>query len=251
MRAVQQMPIPARRFSHIHLDLVGPLPRSKEGFNHFLMVVDCSSCWLEAFLLESISTESIADTFICGWVAPFDIPDHITSDRGPQFCSALWAQLLQRLGTLHHLTTAYHPQANSMVERSHRQLKDGLRAFTASADWPSHLPLVLLGLRADPKEDSSISSAELLYAPLWSFLASFLVCRSHSQWFSMSPQGLLHPTSPPGVPAPPRSIRRSLPSSRVLLLPMFTVAVPSRRSHLPKAGHSLWFPALASSLLCT
>ena len=98
------------------------------------MVVDCSSRWLEAFLLESISTESIADTFICGWVAPFDIPDHITSDRGPQFCSALWAQLLQRLGTLHHLTTAYHPQANSMVERSHRQLKDGLRAFTVSAD---------------------------------------------------------------------------------------------------------------------
>ena len=41
--AVQQMPIPARRFSHIHLDLVGPLPRSKEGFNHLLTVVDRSS----------------------------------------------------------------------------------------------------------------------------------------------------------------------------------------------------------------
>ena len=54
-----------------------------------------------------------------------------------------------------------------MVERSHRQLKDALRARTAGADWPSHLPWVLLGLRAAPKEDSSISSAELLYgAPL-------------------------------------------------------------------------------------
>ena len=50
-----------------------------------------------------------------------------------------------------------------MLERSHQQLKDALRARTADADWPSHLPWVLLGLRAAPNEDSSISSAELLY----------------------------------------------------------------------------------------
>ena len=105
---------------------MGPLPRSKEGFNHLLTVVDRSSCWLEAFPLECTSTESIADTFVGGWVACFGVPDHITSDRGPQFCSALWAQLSQRLGTLLHLTTACHPQANGMVERS--QLKDALRA---------------------------------------------------------------------------------------------------------------------------
>ena len=109
-------------------------------------MVDRSSRWLEAFLLESTSTESIADTFIGGWVARFGVPDHITSDRGPQFCSALWAHLSQCLGTLHHLTTTYHPQANGTVERSHRQLKDALRAHATGADWPSHLPWVLLGL---------------------------------------------------------------------------------------------------------
>ena len=75
---VQQMPIPARWFSHIHLDLVGPLPRSKEGFNHLLTVVDHSSRWLEAFPLESTSTESIANTFTSGWAASFGVPDHIT-----------------------------------------------------------------------------------------------------------------------------------------------------------------------------
>jgi len=200
--AVQQMPIPARRFSHIHLDLVGPLPRSKEGYNHLLTVVDRSSRWLEAFPLESTSTESIADTFVGGWVARFGVPDHITSDRGPQFCSSLWAQLSQQLGTLHHLTTAYHPQANGMVERCHRQLKDALRARTAGADWPSHLPWVLLGLRSAPKEDSSISSAELLYgAPL------------------------VLPGQLPGVPEPPPAVFHE--SSR---------AAPS---HIPARGPSI------------
>jgi hypothetical protein len=50
-----------------------------------------------------------------------------------------------------------------MVERSHRQLKDSLRARLAGPDWPSHLPWVLLGLHAAPKEDTNISSAELVF----------------------------------------------------------------------------------------
>ena len=48
----------------------------------------------------------------------------------------------------------------------HRQLKDLLRARLAATDWPQHLPWVLLGLRAAPKGDSSLSSAELVYGPL-------------------------------------------------------------------------------------
>jgi hypothetical protein len=61
------------------------------------------------------------------------------------------------------MTTAYHPQANGLVERAHRQLKDGLRARQAGADWPAHLPWVLLGLHAAPKEISGVSSAEAVF----------------------------------------------------------------------------------------
>ena len=50
-----------------------------------------------------------------------------------------------------------------MVERVHRQIKDALRACLATIDWPAHLPWVLLGLRAAPKVDFAVSSAELLY----------------------------------------------------------------------------------------
>jgi len=49
-----------------------------------------------------------------------------------------------------------------MVERAHRALKDALRARLAGSDWLAHLPYVLLGLRATPKEDSNISAAELV-----------------------------------------------------------------------------------------
>ncbi len=49
------------------------------------------------------------------------------------------------------------------MERAHRQLKASLRARQAGAAWPAHLPWVLLGLRAAPKEVSGVSSAEAVF----------------------------------------------------------------------------------------
>jgi hypothetical protein len=100
---------------------------------------------------------------LCGCLfRRFDVPAHLTSDRGVQFTSALWQDLCQSLGMAHHQTSAYHLQANGLVEQFHRQLKDTLRARLCGLDWAEHLPWVLLGLRAAPKEDPAVSSAELV-----------------------------------------------------------------------------------------
>ena len=80
--------------------------------------------------------------------------------------------MCQCLGIRHNTTTAYHPQSNGMIERYYCQLKDSLRARPASTDCPSHLPWVLLGLRAAPKEDLNVSAAKLLYGIPWRYLAS-------------------------------------------------------------------------------
>jgi hypothetical protein len=45
-----------------------------------------------------------------------------------------------------------------MVERVHRQLKDALRVRGAGPAWHSHLPWVLLGLRAAPRRFCSVFS---------------------------------------------------------------------------------------------
>ena len=83
--------------------------------------------------------------------------------QGRQFTSNLWDHACKALGIHHGTTTAYHPQCNGMVERTHRQLKDALKACLAAAKWPKHLPWVLLGLRTAPKEDIGISLADLVY----------------------------------------------------------------------------------------
>jgi hypothetical protein len=37
---IAQIPVPNHRFSHVHVDLVGPLPTSVEGFRYLFTLVD-------------------------------------------------------------------------------------------------------------------------------------------------------------------------------------------------------------------
>jgi cleavage and polyadenylation specificity factor subunit 1 len=160
---VQPIPVPCARFTHVHVDLVGPLPATADGHQYIFTAIDRSTRWAEAFPLKAVAAADCADAFIAGWVSRFGVPSCLTSDRGVQFCSAVWAAMMSRLGIKHIMTTAYHPQSNGVLERFHRRLKDALRAKAAAADWSSQLPLVMLGLRSAPREDSGISAAELVF----------------------------------------------------------------------------------------
>ena len=113
---------PNRRFGHIHVDIVGPLPLS-EGCRYIFTVIDRSTRWPEAIPMKDASTDSCVSSLIEAWISRFGLPDTITSDRGSVFTSALWMQLAQRLGISTTTTTAYNPKANGIVERFHRTLK--------------------------------------------------------------------------------------------------------------------------------
>ena len=163
---LEKFSVPQRRFDHIHVDLVGPLPPSN-GFTHLLTVVDRFSRWPEAIPLSDTTATSCAQALVSHWIARFGIPMDMSSDRGPQFTSQLWTAIAQLLGTQLHHTTAYHPQSNGLVERFHRHLKSALRARLTGPSWTRELPWVLLGIRTAPKEDLGCSSAEMVYgAPL-------------------------------------------------------------------------------------
>jgi transposase InsO family protein len=117
--------------------------------------------------LKATTAADCAAAFVAGWVVRFGVPSNITSDRGVQFASSLWAAVMTKLGVKHTMTTAFHPQSNGVVERFHRRLKDSLQARLASMEWPQHLPWVMLGLRVAPREDSGVLAGELVYgAPL-------------------------------------------------------------------------------------
>ena len=144
----------------MHVDLVGPLPPSG-GRSYILTCVDRFTRWPEAIPLHNCSSETVAHAFFERWVAQFGCPSIVTTDRGSHFDGA-FGKLLATLGCQHHRTTAYHPAANGMVERLHRQLKAALMAH-GGTDWTEVLPIVLLGLRSTFKTPLQATVAELTF----------------------------------------------------------------------------------------
>ena len=121
---LSQLLIPV--FDIVHIDLVGPLPPSR-GFTYLLTCIDRFTRWPEAIPLANITADAVAQAFLSGWISRFSVPSTIITDRGCQFESQLWSTLMSLLGSKRARTTAYHPQANGMVERFHCQLKAGLK----------------------------------------------------------------------------------------------------------------------------
>ena len=154
---------PTKRFSHLHIDLV-TMPASN-GFNHLLTIVDRFSRWPAAIPLKDMNADSVIDALTHHWIAAHGVPEIITTDRGSQFTSHLWTQLLNTWGTKHVKTTAYHPESNGMVERLHRRLKESLKALSndQQSRWYWKLPMTLLSLRTTVKADLNASPADLVY----------------------------------------------------------------------------------------
>lgn len=153
----------ANRFEHIHVDIVGPLPTSPQGYRYCLTIIDRCTRWPEAFPLKDICADVVAKTIYDEWVSRYGLPVRLTSDQGRQFESSLFTNLMKLLGIEKIRTTPYHPQSNGAIERWHRSLKASLMARLDNSSWVDELSTVLLGLRAACRSDSGLSAAQLTF----------------------------------------------------------------------------------------
>ncbi|GBN21598.1 Transposon Tf2-11 polyprotein [Araneus ventricosus] len=153
--------VPSGRFCVVHIDLIGPLPPSRENI-YCLTCIDRFSNWMEAIPLDNISADTVARAFYSNWIARFGTPHKLITDRGTQFRSETLQTLSKICGIKLQHTTAYQPACNGKVERFHRPLKTALKAHN-NLSWIDTLPTVLLGLRTAIQEDNNHSIAQIVY----------------------------------------------------------------------------------------
>ena len=87
------------------------------------------------------------------------------------FESLLWKQITQLLGSNCVRTTAYHPIASGLIKIFHCHLKAAhLKSQLFLNKWTKALPMVMLGMRMVMlgmcmalKQDTTCSTAELVY----------------------------------------------------------------------------------------
>ncbi|GFT91430.1 retrovirus-related Pol polyprotein from transposon opus [Trichonephila clavipes] len=152
--------LPDARFSHIHIDIVGPLP-SSESHHYLLTIIDRFSRWLDAIPIPDIQAKIICHAIFDTWISRFGCPSIMTSDQGTQMHSSMYAEFTRMVGTEKIKTTTYHPISNGIVESFHRHLKSIIKAH--ENDTRSEIvPIILLGIRTAVKEDLLPSCAEII-----------------------------------------------------------------------------------------
>jgi cleavage and polyadenylation specificity factor subunit 1 len=103
----QPFPFQKWRFSHLHVDLVGPLQYS-DNFIYIFTIIDRTSKWMEAIPLSETSMAACTKALTFTWISRFGVLETITSDCGMLFTSSLWLQLCKMLNISHKQTTANH-----------------------------------------------------------------------------------------------------------------------------------------------
>lgn len=78
--------------------------------------------------------------------------------------SELFEHVVSVLGSVHRLTTAYHPQTNA-TEHDNRTLKTAIRAYVGDKhiSWDKFLPQICFALRTAPHDSTGMTPAMMLY----------------------------------------------------------------------------------------
>ncbi len=121
--------VPSRPWKDISYDLIEGLPES-QGFTDILVVVDRHTKMAHFILTDNrLTAERLARTLLDEIFMRYGLPDRIVSDRGSEFASKLWKEVLRRLSVARDLSTAFHPQTDGQTERINQTLEHFIRNY--------------------------------------------------------------------------------------------------------------------------
>ena len=125
-----------RPFANCSMDFITDLP-PVEGRDSLLVIVDQGLSRLTKGIIlvpcsKTITAEETAQLLLENLYQRFGLPDKLLSDRGPQFASTAFRELLKLLGIKSSLSTAYHPQTDGTTERVNQEIEAYLVIYCTS-----------------------------------------------------------------------------------------------------------------------
>ncbi|PAA86625.1 hypothetical protein BOX15_Mlig009479g2 [Macrostomum lignano] len=155
-------------FSHLAIDLVGPLPPAHymRDVYKYILTAQCGvSKFLFTIPLADTTTSTICNHLFRHVFAIAGLPACLISDNGPQFISKEFREYMDTMGIRLIYTSVYQPSSN-FVERAHRNLKQTLTTFVHDKPdhWIEYLPAVTLALNTAAHTAMKESPFYLFYA---------------------------------------------------------------------------------------
>jgi len=162
-KASLQTPLVGEPWVRVSMDITGPHPRSSKSNQYILTLVDHFSKWAEAIPLRNHTAPTVARALMVHVFSRFGSPRQLLTDRGSEFESELFQELMKWMEIDKLRTTVFHPSCNGVVERFHRTLNSMLAKTVneSQRDWDECLPLVLAAYRATPHESTGLTPNRL------------------------------------------------------------------------------------------
>ena len=158
-------PIPVVKVWHrVGIDLVGPLPETKNGNKYIITLSDYFSKWPEAAAIPSKEATCVA-SFLLEVFCRHGWPKIVLSDQGREFVNQINSCLFERTGVQHCVSSAYHPQTNGLDERLNQTLVTTIKKVVdaCSNDWDEHISAALYAYRISKQASSKFSPFFLMY----------------------------------------------------------------------------------------
>ena len=126
---LQPLPVPQHCWKDMTMDFIVSLSLVN-GYDSVCVLVN----WLtkERHLTAChfiITSEGLADLFIHDIFRLHELPDSVTSDRGPQFIGAAWKRVCRKLEIKAQLSTAFHPETDNQTEKINGVICHGSQAL--------------------------------------------------------------------------------------------------------------------------
>ena len=138
----------------IAIDVMGPLPCTKDSNKYILVVGDYFTKWTEAYAIPNQEATTVATKLTEEFICRYGVPLQLHSDQ----------EVCRILGVEKSRTTALHPQSDGMIERFNRTLEAILAMFVSDnqRDWNQCLPYVMTAYRTSVQETTGCTPSEMM-----------------------------------------------------------------------------------------
>lgn len=174
-------------FQAISMDLLGPLPKSKKGNQHLLVVTDYFTKFVLVHPLRKATTAPIIKFLREQVFLIFGVPEIVIFDNGPQFKSRELQKFLQSFQIPKIWFNArYHPQVNP-TERVNRVLVTAISSYIKDNHqvWDEHIAEIAQALRLAKHDSTEVSPAYLVFGRHVPVAGNFYASSATSNDFSV------------------------------------------------------------------
>ena len=156
---LEPLTLPEQKWADVSMDFIMGFPRSSNGNDGILTVVDRATKMVHLVpVKQTITASETAQVYWTNIGRLHGVPRSIVSDRDPRFVSKFWQGLWSLLGTKLRMSSAYHPQTDGQTEAMNRVVEMILRSLMHESrdyeNWETILSIVEFVVNNSPAQST-------------------------------------------------------------------------------------------------